>query len=97
MNQEKLTLLLHDEDHVSKLLISLMELGCIWEAFERKARDLGLIREETGQIHNTSSLSWRRRQNLLLTSLGLHGDDVNPKSDDVTLADKEKPIDDSAG
>ncbi|GKC00827.1 hypothetical protein Tco_0986963, partial [Tanacetum coccineum] len=41
--------------------------------------------------------SWRRRQDLLLTPSGLHGDDVNAKSDDVTLADKEKPIKDLAG
>nr|GEZ56489.1 ribonuclease H-like domain-containing protein [Tanacetum cinerariifolium] len=43
------------------------------------------------------SKSWRRCQNLLLTPLGLHSDDVNPKSDGVILVDKEKPIDDSVG
>ncbi|GJU59032.1 hypothetical protein Tco_1236798 [Tanacetum coccineum] len=45
----------------------------------------------------TSQVVERRRKDLLLTLSRLHSHDVNPKSDGVTLADKEKPIEDSAG
>nr|GEW14218.1 hypothetical protein [Tanacetum cinerariifolium] len=55
------------------------------------------VNEEGVVVEAGSCLSLRPRQNLLLTPLGLHGDDVNTKSDGVTLSGKEKPIEDSAG
>nr|GEU85954.1 hypothetical protein [Tanacetum cinerariifolium] len=60
-----------------------LKSSTISKAFGGKARNLGPIR------------SWRRHQDLLLTPSRMHDDDVNPKSDGVTLADKEKPIEDS--
>ncbi|GJS30803.1 hypothetical protein Tco_0491423 [Tanacetum coccineum] len=39
---------------------------------------------------------WRRHQNFLLMSLGLHGDDDNTKSGGINLAEKENPIEDSS-
>nr|GEY30667.1 hypothetical protein [Tanacetum cinerariifolium] len=50
-----------------------------------------------GPEYKRDEESWRQRQNLLLTPSRFHGEDVNPKSDGITLADKEKPIEDSTG
>ncbi|GKA01852.1 hypothetical protein Tco_0674517 [Tanacetum coccineum] len=40
---------------------------------------------------------WRRRQKLLLTPLGFQSDDVITFCDDVIVANKEKPLEDSTG
>ncbi|GKA05684.1 hypothetical protein Tco_0684804 [Tanacetum coccineum] len=42
-------------------------------------------------------LSWRRHQNSLLTPSGFHMDGVTTMCDGVTVADKEKPLEDSTG
>ncbi|GKA09276.1 type 1 ribosome-inactivating protein musarmin 1 [Tanacetum coccineum] len=60
--------------------------------FGENARDLGWIQEESGQKYNFSTLLWRRSQNLHLMPSVFYSDGVTTFYDDVTLADKEKPL-----
>ncbi|GJV31758.1 hypothetical protein Tco_1392158 [Tanacetum coccineum] len=57
----------------------------------------GSFKTESSSVSGERVTAWRWRQKLLLTPSGLKSDDVNPKYDGVTIANKEKPMEDSVG
>ncbi|GJX09827.1 hypothetical protein Tco_0199686 [Tanacetum coccineum] len=77
---------LQELEHIENLdFIQKDKVRCVMsilEAFRGKAR---LLR------------AWRRRQKLIPIVSGLKSDDVTMNCDAVTMADKEKPSEDSAG
>ncbi|GJX40437.1 hypothetical protein Tco_0255427 [Tanacetum coccineum] len=58
--------------------------------------DDGNLLVPTGNVDNDSEV-WRRRQNFLLTSSGLHVNGVTTTCNDVTIADLKNPLEDSTG